>query len=76
MCPVSRHSHGNETDASLVQLLIEPNWHDGRRPRRPFRVLAPAVVLGALGAFASSAYAWDHPGHMTTAAIEYEEIET
>ena len=37
--------------------------------------LIGAVVLGALGTFASSAHAWDHPGHMTTAAIAFAEIE-
>ena len=32
-----------------------------------------AVVIFA--AMASSAHAWDHPGHMTTAAIAFSEIE-
>jgi S1/P1 Nuclease len=35
----------------------------------------PALVLGVLGTFASRAYAWDHPGHMTTADIAFAEIE-
>jgi hypothetical protein len=34
-----------------------------------------ALVLGGVGTFASSAYAWDHPGHMTTADVAYSEIE-
>ena len=34
--------------------------------------LVAAIVLSA---FASSAQAWDHPGHMTTAAIAYIEVE-
>ena len=33
-----------------------------------------AVVL-ALATLSSSAFAWDHPGHMTTAAIAYNELE-
>lgn len=34
-----------------------------------------AILLGALATFAPRAYAWDHPGHMTTAAVAYAEIE-
>jgi hypothetical protein len=34
-----------------------------------------AAFLGALVIFAPKAYAWDHPGHMTTAAIAFAEIE-
>ena len=41
---------------------------------RSMRVVA-SIILGALGTYASSAQAWDHPGHMTTAAIAYMEIE-
>ena len=37
--------------------------------------LIGAIVLGALGTFATNAHAWDHPGHMTTAAIAFQEIE-
>lgn len=38
-------------------------------------VLVVAVVFGVFSAFASSAHAWDHPSHMTTAAIAFAEIE-
>jgi len=41
---------------------------------RSMRVVA-SIILGALGTYASSAQAWDHPGHMTTAAIAYIEVE-
>jgi len=34
-----------------------------------------AAMFGALATLASSAFAWDHPGHMTTAAIAFTEIE-
>jgi hypothetical protein len=37
------------------------------------RILLAVVV--ALGGFGSNAHAWDHPGHMTTAAIAFSEIE-
>jgi hypothetical protein len=37
------------------------------------RILLAVVI--ALGGFSSSAHAWDHPGHMTTAAIAFSEIE-
>ena len=37
--------------------------------------LLVSFTLGALGTFTSNAHAWDHPGHMTTAAIAYVEIE-
>ena len=37
--------------------------------------LIGAVVFSAVSAFASSVHAWDHPGHMTTAAIAFAEIE-
>lgn len=33
-----------------------------------------AVVL-ALATLSSSAFAWDHPGHMTTGAIANDELE-
>jgi hypothetical protein len=33
------------------------------------------MVAGLFGAFASNVLAWDHPGHMTTAAIAYAELE-
>jgi len=33
------------------------------------------AALAGLGAFASSARAWDHPGHMTTADVAFTEIE-
>ena len=36
-------------------------------------VLVAAVVFNTL---APSAYAWDHPGHMATAAIAFSEIES
>lgn len=36
---------------------------------------AAAGVLVSLSAFAAKASAWDHPGHMTTAAIAFAEIE-
>lgn len=35
-------------------------------------VSMPAVVVGVM---ASELHAWDHPGHMTTAAIAFSEIE-
>lgn len=35
-------------------------------------VMLSAIILGATGL---SAQAWDHPSHMTTAAIAFEEIE-
>jgi len=35
-------------------------------------VLMAAVVFSAMG---TNLHAWDHPGHMTTAAIAYSEIE-
>ena len=34
-----------------------------------------AAVLSALMTFVPKAYAWDHPGHMVTAAIAFTEIE-
>jgi len=34
-----------------------------------------AAVLSVFFALAPKAYAWDHPGHMTTAAIAFAEIE-
>jgi hypothetical protein len=34
-----------------------------------------AVIFSTLTTFGSSAFAWDHPGHMTTAAIAVAEIE-
>ena len=34
-----------------------------------------AAVFSALIIFVSKAYAWDHPGHMVTAAIAFAEIE-
>jgi len=37
--------------------------------------LLVSFTLGALGTFTGNAQAWDHPGHMTTAAIAYVEIE-
>jgi hypothetical protein len=37
------------------------------------RILLAAVI--ALGGFGSIAHAWDHPGHMTTAAIAFSEID-
>jgi len=33
------------------------------------------IMLLTLGMFSSGASAWDHPGHMTTAAIAYIEVE-
>jgi hypothetical protein len=33
------------------------------------------VALTILSTFSSGARAWDHPGHMTTAAIAFAEIE-
>ena len=40
--------------------------------RRTFIILAGIL----LGAFTSTVSAWDHPGHMTTAAIAFNEIES
>lgn len=34
-----------------------------------------ALMISALSVFASAARAWDHPGHMLTAAIAFSEIE-
>jgi hypothetical protein len=34
-----------------------------------------AAVLSALVTLAPKAHAWDHPGHMITAAIAFAEIE-
>jgi hypothetical protein len=42
--------------------------------RESIELIAPFVVF-ALGTFAGGARAWDHPGHMTTAAIAYIEVE-
>lgn len=42
--------------------------------RNPITCIAGAA-LGALVAFAPAARAWDHPGHMVTAAIAFSEIE-
>jgi len=36
---------------------------------------AGALMIGALGVCAPGAQAWDHPGHMVTAAIAFSEIE-
>ena len=37
--------------------------------------LIATLVLFAIATFAGGARAWDHPGHMTTAAIAYIEVE-
>jgi hypothetical protein len=37
--------------------------------------LIATLMLFILGTFAIGARAWDHPGHMTTAAIAYIEVE-
>jgi hypothetical protein len=39
--------------------------------QRKFLIALVAVIAGLSG----SARAWDHPGHMTTAAIAFAEIE-
>ena len=51
MCPASRLSHGNETVASLVLLLIEPNGHNG--PRLASRVMVDNITT------APQVQAWD-----------------
>jgi hypothetical protein len=38
-------------------------------------ILMVAVVFSVFSSFASSAHAWDHPAHMTCAAIAFAEIE-
>ena len=38
-------------------------------------VLVVAVSFLAINTLTTSAHAWDHPGHMTTAAIAYTEVE-
>lgn len=42
---------------------------------RPSTATLAAGILISIAAFASRASAWDHPGHMTTAAIAFAEIE-
>jgi len=42
--------------------------------KRSIQLIATFVLL-TLGTFVTSARAWDHPGHMTTAAIAYMEVE-
>ena len=41
--------------------------------KRSIQLIA-TLVLFTLGTFATGARAWDHPGHMTTAAIAYIEV--
>ena len=43
-------------------------------PKRFFAVIA-TVLLSILSTHAPNVLAWDHPGHMTTAAIAFSEIE-
>ncbi len=38
-------------------------------------ILLAAMVFSAFTGFASTAHAWDHPSHMTCAAIAFAEIE-
>jgi S1/P1 Nuclease len=40
-----------------------------------FTEVKVAIIISVLTSFVPSAFAWDHPGHMTTAAIAYAEIE-
>ena len=42
---------------------------------KPFTALVGTLALGASMAVAPGARAWDHPGHMLTAAIAFSEIE-
>jgi hypothetical protein len=42
--------------------------------KRCTTVLATTIGL-TLGVYATSAHAWDHPAHMTTAAIAYNEVK-
>jgi len=50
-------------------------------PQQKVKVLMKRFLISKLVAAAlcstlvSSAFAWDHPGHMTTAAIAFAEIE-
>ena len=52
--------------------------HDSRLSRSKSRSLRfPTAIITAavFASMASNLRAWDHPGHMTTAAIAYSEIE-
>lgn len=42
---------------------------------KPLTAHLGAVLFCAIGALAPAAHAWDHPGHMLTAAVAYAEIE-
>ena len=39
------------------------------------RKISVLLLVAGFIAGNTAAYAWDHPGHMTTAAIAFEEIE-
>lgn len=41
----------------------------------PSTAIIGAVVFGAMSSFSPGAQAWDHPGHMVSAAIAWSEIE-
>jgi len=51
------------------------NCQQNGRWKKPIRISAAANTTALLGAMTSTLPAWDHPGHMTTAAIAYSEIE-
>jgi hypothetical protein len=59
-------------DAGLKTVLFD--WEDKAMSKRITAVIS-AAVLSALVTFVPKAYAWDHPGHMVTAAIAFAEIE-
>lgn len=42
---------------------------------KPFIARVGAMLTGVLALFTPAAQAWDHPGHMLTAAIAFSEIE-
>jgi len=43
--------------------------------QKPLGISTALVMAAVFGAMASSLHAWDHPGHMTSAAIAFSEIE-
>jgi hypothetical protein len=54
--------------------VLKRNLEEKAMSKRMTAVIG-AAVLSALVTFVPKAYAWDHPGHMTTAAIAFAEIE-
>ena len=44
-------------------------------PRNRSRPIIATLIILALGILSTGVHGWDHPGHMTTAAITYMEVE-